>query len=100
MAGTAYHGYLPGRFGLANALLEPSYRGGWTSSCNLASVISSGEEPSIYREPSEVFRLASPKLAHTFFKIFNPSAWPMFTATLRELAYSIRSLIDAADGQV
>lgn len=82
MAGTAYHGYLPGRFGLANALLEPSYRGGWTSSCNLASVISSGEEPSI------------------FFKIFNPSAWPMFTATLRELAYSIRSLIDAADGQV
>lgn len=39
--------YLPGRFGLANPRLSPSFCWGWTSSCNLSPEISSGEDASI-----------------------------------------------------
>lgn len=39
--------YLPGRFGLANPRLNPSFCCGWTSSCNLSPEISSGEDASI-----------------------------------------------------
>lgn len=39
--------HLPGRLGLANPLFGPWSCGGYTSSCNLSRVISSGESASI-----------------------------------------------------
>lgn len=37
---------------------------------------------------------------HTFFEMLSPCSWASCSADIRELAYSMRSLIDEPDGQV
>lgn len=106
----------PGRFGRAKPRLGASSCGGWTSSCSLLSVISSRVDASIwtalalegmvseYKEA--VFSLntktekTSRTCKRTFFETLIPSPSASWSAAMRVLAYSMRSLMDELAGHV
>ena len=95
--------YRPGRLGRAKPRAAPWFCGGFTSSCNRSAVISSGDEASICDSVlAQLCPLHSPRITsnYTFFSIFRPSFSAIVIAVLRELACTIRSLIEDPLGQV
>lgn len=91
--------YRPGRLGRAKPRAEAWSRDGCTSSCSRSAVISSGPEASICHSIVSDCISTIPSV-HTFFRIWRPSPSATAMALLRELACSIRSLMDEPVGQV